>query len=334
MIWWSRLKNSLKLRFISNQLEIYLILLFGFIPLRIFSIYGLETSIRLILGLIFFLFFILARKKILPLLFNFSGFQIFLFCAFLLENVLMSSFLLLGAVFLWGAYLLPLGSYEFVWIFSSLLLLISSHFRFKFLILNPEFSNESLGLEKPSDLTWEKLISFLCFFTKKSYGHEVSNKLPSTFLPTAFSHTVRRFMFKRAFQHLGEHATAYGLIGGAIAGGGAAIGFGANYYQKDRELDIRRIEVEAGAKQKLADAEFRTQQARQLKIENDQLEKTYEKIRQNPFGKESKPSLGGWFSSKKVAKTSDSSSSVKALSVVEENSFFYSLKQLISELFS
>jgi hypothetical protein len=266
------------------QIEILLILCIGMLPYKIFNLLKLDPYIKYGLGFTFLVALMLYRKTMIPKIFNHSLLQAFLFLAFAFENLFVAyAFLAFVVFFGLGFYLITLNPGDYVFTLSFLLMVSSLYLRLKNLLLNFEDLNPDLALEKAEDLTWEKISQSIAFFLDAKYQKSFVSRLPASFNKASFPYASRRYMFTRAFKHIGEHKETYALLTGGVATMGAGIGFvwsGAREDQKIKlenrkigqeelriQLDERKFEDEKQKWRQELDARLREIRLNEKKIE-------------------------------------------------------------------
>ena len=241
--------KKIKVFFLDNRLEICLTLLLAFLPYRILNLLKINFNISLSIGILFFIFVSLFRKQVTSWFFNTFVFQAFIFLGFFLENFLYNNFVLSFIISVILGYNIPIDPLDYLFFCYFSFFTLGLYFRFKNVVLDFEHLNPELALEKAEDLNWEKVTLLFSFFLKKTYKEDFRPLLPLACNKISFPNLSRRSMFKRAFQHLGDHAHTRSIIGGVVVSGGAATGFGINTYYRHKETEsnerIQRESIES-----------------------------------------------------------------------------------------
>ena len=130
---------------------------------------------------------------------------------------------------------MPFEPIDYVNYFSFLVLVFTFYGRLKSFILNFDELNPDLKLEKAEDLNWEKICMMISLVLKKTYNASFNDILPAQLKMISFPQASRRYMFKRAFQHVHDHLGTWNFLAGTVVGGTVG-GFGV-YYVKTTEID-------------------------------------------------------------------------------------------------
>ena len=255
VLFWFR--ENLRKFYVENPLEAALLLLLGFFPYRVFNLLQLEWNLKLFLSVAIFFLLYSFRKKIIFILLNNFLFQLFFFFGLFIENLVFSSTILAFSMSLWLSYSIFSELFNYFFFFFLCFLILNFYFRFRDLVFNFDLINPELKLEKAEDLNWEKVSLLFSSFLKKHYDLTSVSRLPSRFNNVSFPHVVKRSMFKRAFQHIGENIETWKVIGTGSVGLGAAVGFGVKYKLESDKIDsqekVKFAEIASQEKVKFAE---------------------------------------------------------------------------------
>lgn len=231
----------------THRLEILIIVLFGTLPTRILGLIGVDGNSKFYF-LLFSIFFILLFKRyVVPFLLNTFLFQGIFFLLLVIENFLYTHPLRVIVFMTLIGYFLPIGSDWYNWILFFLFFLRSFAFRLQeiFLIAEPvTLENPSFGLEDYKDLTWEFVVKKLSFKSLQLYKKEINNRMPTRVSSFSFPFVAKRFMFKRAFEHVIQQKETYGLLATSFGTlfGGAAMLSNAVAEQQKVQNEAKRID--------------------------------------------------------------------------------------------
>lgn len=252
--------DQLKLFFKTYEVEFIIFFLF-FSPLwRLIIKFDFSFTYKILIVLIVGILFHYLKNEILRWIFNSLIFQFFLFCLLYVENLFFSSFLLSLSVGYGSIFLIPQDSKNLIYIFFLIGVFLSFITRFKFLVLNPFYTDGGNCLKSLNDFNWNWVISCLSAFTKKHYCFEVKNFIPFDTKDFSFANASRSYMFgddlgllddslKRKIENL-ETFRTFCLISGFLS---FCAGFCASLVQrylivlqKEAELELQRKEIIAG----------------------------------------------------------------------------------------